>query len=245
MTIAINGANHQDTVVQQQVCANRLRHLEDALLNSKSASHMRVHADSVFGVRALTEVESSAPQILDYSTHTVVVIGTDVVRAGGNSGQNNILVTDFMQNVGASANFNRAHNMLANENNLNLSPSNYFFVDMPEETGDYADLELKRFMEGHYREDWFLYFEAMNNQAGNAGVLTTALQENVADPTHPNVPATVAFNSNFVISFNDFFGDGCYKFKICGLATVGSARVSGEDPTFDNKKFVCFVNNRD
>jgi len=247
-SITIPGGDNNNTQVDPAICANRVTMLETMLLNSSSASHMRVTPDSEYGLIDLTEQETNTPHIIEYTANNgTVVIGADVVRAGGDDtiGENSVLVTDLMPHIGAAAKFDRGHNKHEIENNRNLSPSNYFFVDLPENTGEYEAAVFNEFMEGHYQEDWFLKFEEMKDNDGDEGYLNPRVPDEDSELLSDEFgnAAPIHASDDYVIQSQDV----AYRFKICGLATTLANIATLNDPILsqhNSRKFVCFLGDR-
>ncbi len=138
--IAISGGVNLHTQIAPAVLTSQMNRLTSTLTNSKSAAHMRVSADSTWGLRDLSEQEANAPEISNFDPHSGQLdIEASVLRAGGNGTENNIIATDFLPHIGASSRFQLNQNLAHTLNNANACPSNYFQVDMPEETGIYAE----------------------------------------------------------------------------------------------------------
>ena len=240
-SIAIPGGNNQDTTIDPAVCEHRVTNLETTLINSKSASHIRVTPDTEYGLTVLTEAETNTPDVIQFLENTgQVTIGSDVVRAGGDAtiNENSVVVTELMENIGASARFTRANDMGEVENNLNLSPSNYFFVDLPENTGSYEAAVFNSFMEGHYREDWFLALVHMQDNDGDDGYVNPKIAD---QDNEIEIPMRV--DNDYVLESTAQY----YLFKICGLATTLANTASLGDPelsTFTSRKFVCYLGDR-
>ena len=242
VSIAIRGGADLNTRVDASVCRNRMVALEEKLQNSISARHFRVTADSAYGLRDLTLEEANAPEIIRYDSHGgYLTIGADVVRAGGDGTENNIIASDLMRFIGASARFLRVSGQTDHHNNRNSSPSNYFQVDLPEATGIYAEPVFNDFMEGHYREDWYVFFDLMTAYDGvnNNGDLTPNLADN-----NNNVAAVIQFNSHLVMDPSDVDNGRSYFYKLCGLATTDAYLVGGGDTTHKNRKMICYTFDR-
>ncbi len=240
VSIAIRGGADSDTRVDASICRNRMAALEDKLQNSISARHFRVTADSAYGLRDLTLEEANAPAIVAYNSHSgYLTIGAEVARAGGDGTENNIIATDMMRFIGASSRFIRAASLSVAHNNRNSSPSNYFQVDLPEETGIYAEKRFNDFMEGHYREDWYVFFGGMRATDGvdNDGNLTP----NVAAG---NVAGVIRYDSDLVIDVADNAQGRPYFYKLCGLATTDAYLVDGGATTHKNRKMICYTFDR-
>ena len=242
---ALNSQN--DTDLDHNIARNRIVALESVISNSESASHMNLTPDSVWGLRDLTETESSAPEITGYDRVSGdVTVEAQVLRAGGDGSENNVLATDFLKHMGATARFTRAENILGPLNNINSSPSNYFQVDMPEETGIYAEPILNNFIRGHFREDWFINLKTMSATAGvnNDGRLT------------PNVPGgmvgldantnTIQYNSVYVTrpQLPPALNGKAYLYKLCGLANLPALRPDGTSDR-NNEKLICYTADRE
>ena len=239
-------AQNNDTELDQNIPRGRMADLESAISNSESASHMNITPDSVWGMRDLTELESSAPDIAGYDAHSGdVTVEAHVVRAGGNGSENNVIATDLQQHLGASARFTRVTDMPNPLNNINSSPSNYFQIDMPEETGIYGAPIFNNFVRGHFREDWFVNLKRMSARAGvnQDGELT------------PNVPAgLVGIAANNTIQYNSIYvarpqvppglNGRPYLYKLCGLADTKAWRPDGTSSDRENEKLVCYTYDR-
>ena len=231
--IGCRESNGFDTDVDHSIPENRLLALEFELANSISGSHIRISPDTTYGLRDLTEEETNTPSMVGYDGHSGTMrLGVLVVRGGGggDATQNNIVVADLQEHIGASARFTRASDMDAQANNMNSSPSNYFLVDMPEETGIYAQPVFNAFMNGHYREDWFLHFGrvVVGDTINGTGDLTLVGGQNVR------------YNDIEVLRVRMIRRGLGYRYKICGLATLDSA----PENTHKNKKFICYNGNR-
>ena len=150
-----------------------------------------------------------------------------VVRGGGggDATQNNIVVADLQEHIGASARFTRASDMDSQANNMNSSPSNYPCRHARRNRNIRAT-----FMNGHYREDWFLHFGRLvvGDTINGTGDLTLVGGQNVR------------YNDIEVLRVRLIRRGLGYRYKICGLATLDSA----PENTHKNKKFICFTGNR-
>ena len=249
-SVFIQGGNrYNKTDVNQNTVNARTNALTDLLENSKSASYMRVAADSTHGMRSLTEAEADAPGVSTIATATgVCTISAPVLRAGGNSGQNNIIASDFLPHIGAAAQYRLDQLPTHDDNHINACPSSYFQIDMPEETGLYAQPLMNSFMRAHFREDWFIRLVALgqHNQGIEDGRVTV---NDPADQTAQLVVAlggqeTIAWDSSYVVRTQRDHGGNEYMYKLCGIATLPAYLVGGGAATETNEKFVCYTFDR-
>ena len=246
VSIACREADGVGTEIDEAICVNRMQALEEALAASNSASHMRISPDTVYGLRDLTEEESNTPNIINYEPHSgKVTIGVDTFRGGGNGGtgtDNDVISSDLMQHIGASAAHEKQHTLYEEENNRNLSPSNYFLIDVPETTGIYEAKIFNSFLNAHYKEDWFVWFGRMQRYDGvnNLGLF----QPNYLD--NPDFPQDIQYNDELIIDPYIIGRHGFpYKFKICGLANTKAYSAYPEPTsTHTNQKMVCFIGDR-
>ena len=109
--IACRNSDGFDTEVDRNIPTNRRLALQNELSASKSGSHIRISPDSTYGLRDLTDEESNTPDIISYDVHEGTLrIGVNVLRGGGggDATQDNIVVADLQEHIGASARFTRA-----------------------------------------------------------------------------------------------------------------------------------------
>ena len=245
------GHRNSTTDVNQATVNARTIALTDLLENSKSASYMRVAADSTHGMRNLTEAEADAPGVSTIDTTTgVCTITAPVLRAGGNSGQNNIIASDFQAHIGAAAQYTLAQVPSHAENNINACPSSYFQIDVPEETGIYAQPLMNSFMRAHFREDWFIRIVALgqHTQGVEGGRVTlndpTDQTAVLAQDMDNDGNGTIPWDCGHVVRTQRDNDGHEYMYKLCGIATLPAYQVGGGAADKTNEKYVCYTFDR-